>query len=208
MSAAASAAGDMPDPAPERDAAWVKLALPIGPGALPGFLRDIELVLRINPCIEFEQLARMPDGRWHLAGRNDSNGQAFDTMAEFAATADGSGFELHYASGIKRMTRFGVAPDPGGCVITITESYTTPGSEEQERRLAEVDRSLTPWAAALRAHLLRRARWGGMPGYHWLAERFWFGMPPRQRRVARMIIWATLLEFVVFVAVLAVFVAG
>lgn len=208
MSEAALAAGGTMDPAPERDAAWVKLALPMAPAALSGFLRDIELVLRINPCIEFERLDRMPDGGWQLSGRNDSNGQSFDTVAEFDENAGGSGLELHYASGIKRMTRFDVAPDPDGCVMTITESYNTPGGEEQERRLAEVDRSLTPWAAALRTHLLRRARWGGMPGYHWLAERFWFGMPPRQRRVARMIIWATLLEFVVFVAVLAVFVAG
>lgn len=196
----------MAGPAAEPDAAWVKLALPIAPETLRGFLRDIELVLRINPCMEFERLDRMPDGRWHLVGRNDSNGCSFDTMAEFAANADGSGCELRYAHGIKRMTRFKVAPDPDGSLMVITESYYTPGSEEQEQRLAEVDRSLLPWAAALRVHLLRRARWSGLPGYRWLFQHFWFGMPPRQRRVARLIIWATLLEFVVFVVVLAIFV--
>lgn len=194
--------------AAEDDAAWVRLTLPIPAKAVTGFLLDIALVLRINPCIEFDHLARRVDGRWHLAGRNDSNAQSFDIEADFIVDAERKVFELRYDSGIKRSTRFEVLLDPAGCILVITESYRTPDKDEQERVLDEVDRSLTPWAAALRAHLLRRVRWRGLPGYGWLAERFWFGMPPRQRRVAWLIIWTTLLEFVVFLAALAIYVAS
>jgi hypothetical protein len=194
------------------DAAWVSLSLPLAPQALQDMLCDVAVLLRVNPCLEFERLERMPGGRLELAGRNESNQQAFTTGANYAVRDDGYGygncFVLRYDSGIKRETRFEVAPEPGGSVLTITEVYDTPAEAERERRLAEVDRSLVPWAAALRAHLLQRARWGRWPAYRWLNERFWLGMPPRQRRVARMIIWTTLLEFVVFVAVLAVYVAG
>lgn len=196
-----------PGSATEDDAAWVRLTLPIGAETVAGFLQNIALVLRINPCIEFEHLVRMANGRWHLAGRNDSNAQSFDTDAEFVAEAGRKLFELRYGKGIKRMTRFEVLPDLAGCILAITESYCTPDNDEQALRLTEVDRSLTPWAAALRAHLLRRARWSGVPGYGWLAERVWFGMPPRQRRVAWLIVWTTLLEFVVFLAALAIYLA-
>jgi hypothetical protein len=194
------------------DAAWVSLSLTLAPQALQDMLCDVKVLLRVNPCLEFERLEQMPGGRLELAGRNDSNHQAFATGACYAARKDGRGFVLRYDSGIKRETHFEIAPaldtDPGGSVLTITEVYDTPAEAERERRLAEVDRSLVPWAAALRAHLLHHARWGNWPGYRWLVERFWLGMPPRQRRVARLIIWTTLLEFVVFVAVLAVYVAG
>ncbi len=194
------------------DAAWVSLSLPLAPQALQEMLCDVEVLLRVNPCLEFERLERMPGGRLELAGRNDSNHQAFATGVDYAARSDGRGFVLRYDSGIKRETHFEIAPaldtDPSGSVLTITEVYDTPPQAERERRLAEVDRSLVPWAAALRAYLLQRARWGTWPAYRWLNERFWLGMPPRQRRVARLIIWTTLLEFAVFLAALAVYVAG
>lgn len=198
------------------DAAWVSLSLPLAPQALQEMLCDVAVLLRVNPCLEFERMEQMDGGRLELAGRNDSNQHAFATGVDYVVRNDGRGFALHYDSGIKRETRFEIAAaldtdpgaNPGGSVLTITEVYDTPAEAERERRLAEVDRSLVPWAAALRAHLLQRARWGKWPGYCWLIERFWLGMPPRQRRVARLIIWTTLLEFVVFVAVLGAYVAS
>jgi hypothetical protein len=189
------------------DAAWVKLALPIPVVALNEFVLDVERLLRINPCIEFERLARNPDGAWRLEGRNESNEQAIATAVRVLADPDHRGLALFYDSGLKRETRLEIEAAPDGAVLTITEVYDTPAPEERESRLPEVDRSLMPWAAALRRHLLRRQRWGRLPGYRWLVERFWLGMPPRQRRVARLIIWTTLLEFVVFLAVMAIYVA-
>ena len=69
----------------------------------------------------------------------------------------------------------------------------------------EVDRSLVPWLAAIRGHVAGLARYGWLPGYHWWAGRFMLGMRPRQRRIARMIVWISLLEFVVFLFVAAIF---
>jgi hypothetical protein len=68
-----------------------------------------------------------------------------------------------------------------------------------------VDRSLVPWLAAIRGHIAGLARYGWLPGYRWWAGRFMPGMPPRQRRMVRMIVWISLLEFVVFLFVAAVF---
>ncbi len=41
--------------------------------------------------------------------------------------------------------------------------------------------------------------------YNWYRERFWLKMPPRQRRIARLIIWTTALEFVVFLFVFVIY---
>jgi len=189
------------------DAAWATLVLPLPAERVVEFLQDTELLLRINPCLEFDRLRAIPDGAWHIAGRNESNGRTFETEVR-RAPSGGADFVLGYADGIKRETRFALAPDAQGTQLKITETYATPAGEELAQRLAEVDRSLVPWAAALRVQLLRRARWGGVPGYRWLMERFWLGMPPRQRRVAWLIVWTTALEFLVFLAVLAVYLAA
>lgn len=192
----------------DNDAAWVKLALPLSVRALNDFLQDVERLLRINPCLEFDRLIRSPDGTLMVAGKNESNDQCFDFRVALVPRLAGDGFVLSYDGGIKRESRFEIAPESGGSLLTITEVYDTPKTEDQERRLQEVDRSLVAWASALRKHLLRRQRWGSIPGYAWLVERFWLGMPPRQRRVAWLIIWTTALEFIAFIAVLAVFVTG
>lgn len=183
------------------------LALPLPPDEVARQLRNLDFVLRTNPCLDFERLLAMPGDSWRIAGYNESNERRFDTVVR-RVPGDAAGFALRYEAGIKRETRFALAPDPNGSVLTITEVYATPAGEGREERLAEIDRSLVPWAAALRTHLLRRARWGGLPGYRWLAERFWLGMPPRQRRVAWLIMWATALEFLVFLGVLAAYVAA
>ena len=49
------------------------------------------------------------------------------------------------------------------------------------------------------------ARFGALPGYRWWTERFRLGMTPRQRRIVRMIVWVSVLEFVVFLFVALIF---
>ena len=68
-------------PVAEEDAAWARMDLPLTPREVRGFLANIEVFLRINPCIEFESLLLMPGGFLRMAGRNDSNNQDFDTAA-------------------------------------------------------------------------------------------------------------------------------
>lgn len=74
-----------------------------------------------------------------------------------------------------------------------------------EAELAQIDRSLTPWGQSLRRHFLALARWGRLPGYRWWRERVWLGMKPRERRITRLIAWATLIEFPLFVAAIQMF---
>lgn len=58
---------------------------------------------------------------------------------------------------------------------------------------------------SIRRHLLGLARWRWLPGYRWWRERIWLNMKPRERRVSRLIVWATLVEFVLFVAAIWAF---
>ena len=72
-------------------------------------------------------------------------------------------------------------------------------------RVAEVDRSLVPLVDALRRHLLGRRRWGWLPGWRWWHEDFLGRMVPQQRRIVRMIVWVSALEFAAFLFVVAIF---
>lgn len=186
------------------DRAWVKLAVPLAPAELHAFLADVERLFRLNPFLEFERIEQVHADAWHLFGRNDANQQALDLRVTRGDSVPPRSLALRYSSGIKRETRLEIEAADGGSILTLSEHYDTPPEAERAQRLNEVDRSLLPWAAALRAHLRRERRWGRLPAYAWCA-RFWLSMPPRHRRVARLLVWTTLAEFVVFVLVLAVY---
>ena len=112
---------------------------------------------------------------------------------------------LGYGSGLKQATTLTVEGGDGhGCRLVVTEHYPVI-ENAQDPRVAEVDRSLIPWVKAIRRHLLGRQRWGWLPGWRWWHERFLPGMAPRQRRIVRMIVWISVLEFVVFLFVAAIF---
>lgn len=186
----------------EADAAWAAVELTVAPDAVRRLLADPLLLLRLNPCLEFQTLERLADGRLRLAAFNESNGCRIATEVELLAARDD--IALRYAHGIKRETRVAVEQSGNGSRLTIKEIYAPPAEPAAEPP-PEVDRSLLPWLAALRRHLERDARYGAIPGYRRLAEGFWASMPPRQRRVAWLIIWTTAVEFAVFLAVLAIY---
>ena len=194
-----------PPPDAGDDAAWVKVEMPLPPPALHAFLSDIERLYRINPWLEIDRFERRSDGSFGLAGRNLSNEQAVDVAVSLVENQPGRSLVLRYDGGIKRETRCEIEPAGAGSVLTITETYDTPPPEQREARLKEVDRSLVPWAAALRAFLLHGARWGRLPGYRLYMRRVWLPMTPKQRRITRLIVWTTAIEFVVFLFVFAIF---
>jgi hypothetical protein len=194
-----------PAPAAGEDAAWVKVEMPLPPPALHAFLADIERLFRINPWLEIDRFERRPDGGFGLAGRNLSNEQPLDATVRLSQSVPGRSLTLRYDGGIKRETRCEIEPAAAGSVLTITETYDTPPPEQREARLKEVDRSLVPWAAALRAFLLHGARWGWLPGYRLYMRRVWLPMTPKQRRITRLIVWTTVIEFVVFLFIFAIF---
>lgn len=191
--------------APEADAAWAGVDLAVAPDAVRRLLADPLLLLRLNPCLEFERLERLPDGRLSLSAHNESNGCTLVTDA--GILAETGRLTLRYSSGIKRETRIELEPIAGGSRLTIKEIYAAPNQPGADPP-PEVDRSLLPWIAALRRHLERGARYGWIPGYRWLAEAFWTSMAPRHRRVAWLVIWTTALEFAVFLAAIAVYLAA
>jgi hypothetical protein len=186
------------------DCARAETQVPIDADAMFEFVSDIERLLRLNPHLDIETWQRIPDGM-RLVAQNETTGRRIETAVRIETTPTTRSILLSYADGLKRATTLAVESGDGhSCRLIVIEHY--PYIEDaQDPRVAEVDRSLIPWVNAIRHHLLDRQRWGWLPGYRWWAGRFMLGMPPRQRRIVRMIIWVSLLEFIVFLFVAAIF---
>ena len=186
------------------DLARAETQVPIDADAMFEFVSDIERLLRLNPHLDIETWQRIPDGM-RLTAQNETTGRRIETAVRVETTRATRSIVLSYADGLKRATTLAVeSGDSHGCRLVVTEHY--PAIEDaQDPRVAEVDRSLIPWVNAIRRHLLERKRWGWLPGWRWWHEGFMAGMAPRQRRIVRMIIWISVLEFVVFLFVAAIF---
>lgn len=178
--------------------------LPIDADAVFEFASDLERLLRLNPHLDIEAWQRMPDGM-RFAAQNEANGQRVETAVRVETMPATRRIVLRYANGLKRTTTLSVEDvEDQGSRLVVTEHY--PAIENaQDPRVAEVDRSLVPWVGAIRRHLLGRKRWGWLPGYLWWVGPFMLGMPPRQRRIVRMILWVSVLEFAAFLLIVAIF---
>ena len=190
------------------DAAWVTAEIPLSPAAVHDGLSDVECFLRLNPYLQIEGFERLPpDPRgaphYRLAALNEMNGVRAERGITLEAIGPGHGFTLHYDSGLKRSTRVRVLEAAGGAALEIREEYAPAGDGPADMR--EIDRSLAPWAASIRGYLVRRDRWGWVPGYRAWSGRFWLRMTPRERRITRLMVWIAGLEFVVFLFVFAIF---
>jgi len=192
-----------PDPAAAENAAWVDIDLPQAAQDVAAYLQDIERLLRLNPHLDIVRFARDGDSRFRIEGLNEMNGLAVSCGLTFQATGL-RGCRLSYDAGLKLTTEVDVEPQGAGARLRIRETYRPPADDTE---LAQVDRSLTPWGESVRRHFLGLARWGRMPGYRWWRERVWLGLRPRERRIARLFVWITALEFAFFLLVLAVYVA-
>ena len=201
---------------PGQDAAWVSIDTPFTPAQLFEFIADAERLFRFNPYLEIQvwqsaQRRIIEGGQIHLKYLNEMNGFARELELTVSDFTPGVGYTLNYSEGLKRATEVRVEACDKGAVLHIKDYYHAveekpeEASEEREARLKEVDRSLSPWGAAIRRHLISLARWSWLPFYRALRERFWFGMAPRSRRISRLIIWITVLEFVVFVFVFTIY---
>ncbi|KAF0167059.1 MAG: hypothetical protein FD157_221 [Rhodocyclaceae bacterium] len=186
------------------DCARAETQVPIDADAMFEFVSDIERLLRLNPHLDIEAWQRIPDGM-RLVAQNETTGRRIETGVRIETTPATRNIVLSYSDGLKRATTLAVEGGNGqGCRLVVTEHY--PFIEDtQDPRVAEVDRSLIPWVNAIRRHLLDRKRWGWLPGWRGWHEGFMAGMAPRQRRIVRMIIWISVLEFVVFLFVAAIF---
>ena len=186
----------------DHDEAWAQTDLPLTADELLGFLANTELLFRLNPHLEIERWESLPDG-FRLTATNELNGQRLETAVRRADRSQGPVFT--YAVGLKLDSALTVEPltVAGGARLILSERYPRI-TDPTDPRLAAVDPSLVPWVAALRRHLLARQRWGWMPGWRWWQTRFLPGLPPRQRRIARLIIWVSLGEFAIFLGLVLV----
>lgn len=187
------------------DLASAETLLPLAPGSVAAFLADVDRLLRLNPLLVIERWQPEGPGRFRLVARNESNEQLIDTPVDIEE--DEWGLTLRYASGLKQATRLRVEPAPEGSRLVVTEHY--PRIEDaQDPRVVEVDKSLVPWVAVLRRHLLQRASWGRLPlifpVWQWWHEGVMLSMAPRSRRIVRLIVWLSAIEFVVFIGMVIV----
>jgi len=196
--------------APGEDAAWVVVELPVAPDAALAFVGDVQRLFRLNPYLEILSWETVPGResreRYRARWVNEMNGIASDLELAVVPNETLLGYRVEYSAGIKRSTEVRVEQAAGGTsVLTLRDAYDTPRGAGRERRLQEVDRSLVPWGAAIRRYLLGIQRWSRWPLYRWYMTGYWLRMKPRERRIARLLVWTTALEFLVFLLVLSVF---
>lgn len=198
------------------DSASIVINTPLTASQLFEFVTDAERLFRLNPYLEIQawetgQNGLVEGGCVRFKYLNEMNGVARELTLTVSGFKPGVGYTLNYSEGLKRATEVGVEPGDNGATLLIKDCYdvveenpaATP--EEREARLKEVDRSLTPWGVAIRKHILGMVRWGWLPLYRAWRERFWLGMPPRSRRISRLIMWITVLEFVAFLFVFSIY---
>lgn len=188
---------------PAGDQARVETTIALAAEDLFAFISNIERLFRLNPHLDIEQWRAAPDG-FHLIAQNETNQCRVDTAARISIDRPKHRITIRYASGLKRRTTLEVFSDAGGARLIAVEDYPVV-DDPGDPRVAEVDRSLAAWIGAIRLHLVRRARWGELPGWRWWHERFLPGLAPRQRRVVRLIVWVSVLEFAAFLFVALVF---
>lgn len=186
----------------DHDEARAQTDLPLTADELLGFLANTELLFRLNPHLEIERWEPLPDG-FRLTATNELNGQHLETVVRRADRSQAPVFT--YAVGLKQDSAFTVEPlaAAAGARLILSERYPRI-TDPTDPRLAAVDPSLVPWVAALRRHLLARQRWGWLPGWRWWQVRFLPGLPPSQRRIVRLILWVSLGEFAIFLALVLV----
>jgi hypothetical protein len=188
----------------QEDSVRAETHIPIAAEALFEFISDIERLFRLNPHLDIETWQRMPGGM-QFAAFNETSGRRIESAVRVEARPATHSIVLSYADGLKRATTLAIESGDGeGCRLVLTEHYPFI-ADAQDPRVAEVDRSLVPWVDAIRRHLRARRRWSWLPGWRWWHEHVLAGMAPRQRRIVRMIVWISVLEFAVFLFVVAIF---
>lgn len=198
---------------PTEDSAWISVDLPLPSGEVYAFTQKLERLFRLNPHLEIKSWQEEAPGKISSGKQlrieilNEINGLNQGMVLSVNDVQPDVTFSLNYDRGLKQATIFTVQVlPPGSSRLVVKELYPAEMSAaEREKRLNEVDRSLVPWGAAIHSYFIRRSRWGWLPFYNWFQDTFWLGMVPRQRRIARLIIWTTALEFVIFLFVFVIY---
>ncbi len=198
---------------PGEDFALISVELPLSTGELYAFIQNIERLFRLNPHLEIKSWQEDGPGKI-FAGKqirvdcmNEMNGLTQSLTLRVSDVQPEVSFTLNYDSGLKKATIFTVQfVGSASSKLVVKDLYSDEiSAAEKEKRLNEVDNSLLPWGAAIHSYFKRKSRWRWLPFHGWLQNSVWLGMTPRHRRISRMIIWVTVLEFVVFLFVFNIY---
>lgn len=195
----------------QKNTAWVTIEIPLSPDRLFDFLQNTERLFRLNPYLDIRKWEEISTAKqFHLQALNEMNGVAYDHVITVETVQPGASIFLSYDKGLKRALEITLQPGvggSGGSILTLRDHYhATSGNEKnQEQQLKEVDQSLFPWASSIRKYVSGLERWAWFWPYRWYRERFWLSMRPTHRRIARLLIWVTVLEFVVFLFVFTIY---
>lgn len=199
-----SAADRAPSLAASEDSARAETLLPLPFAEVAAAFDDLEAAFRLNPHLEVREWMRLADG-FYLGAVNELGARELSSEAKVTRTGAASALRLRidWTHGLKQATEVEIVAEPGGTRLTVLDFYPQI-QDHADPRLVDVDRTLVPWVAAIRRHLLARRRWRWVPGWHWWNERLLPGMAPRARRIVRLLVWISLIEFLVFVVAVLV----
>lgn len=187
------------------DCARAEIVVPLHADLLFTYVSNVERLFRLNPHVEIQTWQATPAG-FRLSALNEINERRVETDAMTETQADERRIVIRYSSGLKRATTIAVEADGEHSKLVVIDHYPVI-EDTADPRLVDADQSLGPWVTAIHRHLILRLRWGRLPGWRWWNERFMPGLPPRQRRIVRLLIWTTVAEFVLFVGLVAILVA-
>ena len=182
-------------PAAPDDAVWAAFNTSMTVDELVHFCQeDVERLFRINPYLEFNTFEQTGERRFHMAGKNSSQTQAFEFDDVFEVKPLADGVQVHYLDGLKQTTTFRVEPAAQGSKLTITDDYSARPESERQARLTEVDQSIVAWAEYLQRFILTWKQWSWLSPWRWYMQRVWKRLKPTGRRIAYMLIWITVFE--------------
>ena len=185
---------------------WVTLEIPASSVELFEFLKNTERLFRLNPYLDIKHWEEKEGGQqMHLQALNEMNGVDYDLHINLESMQPGISFLLGYSQGLKKALEISLqaAPIPGKSILTLREHYHQ--AWQGEAQLKEIDHSLIPWGNAIRLYVRAMKAWSWFWPYRWYKEKFWLSMRPTHRRIARMLVWVTLLEFIVFLFVFVIY---
>ena len=181
------------------DRAWVTVKTGLETDALLKLCHDPERLFRVNPYWIFKNIEYITPQCLRLSIDNQANGQLWETDAQVTTLPDGC--RIDYWRGLKTSTTLRVVTEPDGTAqLQITEDYTGQPEDVRKQRLNEVDNSLLPWGQALYRSLRSYKRWSWFPLWRWYEKRLWRPATPSARRIMGMLVWVTVAELVIFIA--------
>lgn len=192
----------------QKNTAWVTIEIPAHVSKLFDFLHNPEHLYRLNPYLDIrEWVETSASKQFHLKALNEMNGVTYDHLITVESVQPNARILLNYDKGLKRALEITMQARSSGSVLTLREHYHAPseGDEHPEDQLKEVDHGLLPWASSIRKYLSGLEKWGWFWPYRWYKESFWLNMRPTHRRISRMVILVTVLEFVVFLFVFIIY---